>query len=166
MEAATRAVQAKCYQPAPAGSRRASEAAELGGAAQGVGDLAGGAERVDQPQDREAAAVDAEDRRAGLVADRDGRVHGRVLAGDDAVSAVALYLVTRTEPAAEHGDDLIRRHVLTRHPYLGHGPQNSAICWKRAECAVRVSWTARRRYRAAGPFRRRPGRWPGGSRGG
>ena len=37
-----------------------SEAAELGGAAQGVGHTAGGAEDVDQAQEDEAAAVDAE----------------------------------------------------------------------------------------------------------
>src|SRR5689334_14351936 len=127
MEAATRAVPAKCYLPA-------SEAAELGGAAQRVGHVARGAERVDEAEEQEAAAVDAEHGRPRLVDDRDAGVHERAPAHDDPPAAVALYLVARAEPAAEHGDDLAGRHVLAWHLYLRHGLQGSAICWINAEC--------------------------------
>src|SRR6185437_3755370 len=159
MEAATRAVQAECYQPwrwrscrcrgvpaptrspvracsrpfpaastvtstaarslprrprssAPpsgcdvSGERSSSEAAELGGAAQGVGHAAGGPEGVDQAEEEETAAVDAEHGRARLVADGDAGVHERALAHHDPAAAIALHLVAGAEPAAEHGDDL------------------------------------------------------------
>ena len=105
-----------------------SEAAELGGAAQGVGHAAGGAEGADDAED--TAAVDAEDRGARLVGDGDGRVAERALPDGDAVVAVALHLVTGAEPAAEHRDDLARRHVLARHPYLRHDLKGSATRWR------------------------------------
>src|SRR5215470_6959289 len=123
------------------------EAAELGGAAQGVGHAAGGAEAVDQEQD--AAAVDAEHGRAGLVADRDGRVPQGALPHGDLAAAVALHLVTRAEPAAEHADDLTGRDVLARHPDLRHGPRVMPF----AEGILNtggVTRTATRRCRAAG----------------
>src|SRR6266516_1328225 len=97
------------------GSSRLLEAAELGGAAQGVGHVAGGAEGVDEAEKQEAAAVDAEHGRARPVDDRDAGVYERAPAHQDPAAAVALYLVARAEPAAEHGDDLAGRHVLAWH---------------------------------------------------
>ena len=116
----------------PAAVGLVSEAAELGGAAQGVGHPAAGAEGIDEAEEEKAAAVDAEDRGARLIGDRNGRVHERALPHGDAAVAVALHLVAGAEPAAEHADDLARRHVLAWHPYLRHGLKGSATCWRKA----------------------------------
>ena len=105
-----------------------SEAAELGRAAQGVGHPPGGAEGVEDAQEKQTAAVDAGRPRRRLVGDRDRRVRQRALPHGDAAVAVALHLVAGAEPAAEHLDDLARRHVLARHPYLRHGLKGSAAC--------------------------------------
>jgi selenocysteine-specific elongation factor len=68
------------------------EAAELGGAAQDVGDPPGRAEAC-HPQ--KTAAVHLEDRGAGPVGDRDRGVGQRALAHHDAVAVVGLDLVLR-----------------------------------------------------------------------
>ena len=49
----------------PFDAEESSQAAGLGGAAQGVGHAAGGAEGVDESEEDEAAAVDAEHGRPG-----------------------------------------------------------------------------------------------------
>jgi selenocysteine-specific elongation factor len=105
---------------------RRLQAAELRGAAQGIGHPAGGADGVGQPEQREPAAVDPENRRPGRGGDRDVHVHELALADGDAALAVGLDLVARPQPAAEHGDELVRRDVLTRHPHLRHGLQATA----------------------------------------
>ena len=68
------------------------EAAELGGAAQDVGNAAGRAEAC-HPQ--ETAAVHPEHRGAGLVGDRDRGVGQRALAHHDGAAAVGLDLILR-----------------------------------------------------------------------
>ena len=93
---------------------------------------AGGAEGVDEAEEDEAAAVDTEHGRPGLVADRDVRVPGRALPHGDLTAAVTLHPVARAEPAAEHGDDLTRRHVLPWHPYLRHELKRNAVREARA----------------------------------
>src|SRR6266702_4269769 len=97
----------------------------------------------------------AEHGRARLVADRDAGVHERALAHRDPAAAVALHLVTRAEPAAEHADDLAGGHVLARHPYLRHS----------------LKGRARRRCRggrlpsATGPLASSTSRWAGSGTG-
>src|SRR5207249_9604501 len=68
----------------------------------------------------------AEHGRTRPVDDRDTGVPERAPAHHDPTAAVALQLVARAEPTAEHGDDLAGRHVLARHLNLRHGLQGSA----------------------------------------
>ncbi len=119
------------------------EAAELGGAAQDVGDPAGGAEAC-HPQ--ETAAVHLEDRGAGPVGDRDRGVGQRAFAHHDAAAVAGLDLVSRAQPAAEDRDHLGRGHILARNPYRRHDPRLG----RQAEIRLK----ARRPRRAAAGFRR------------
>jgi selenocysteine-specific elongation factor len=118
--------------------RPALQAAELGGAAEGVYDMARRAPADRRAKHGRAAGPDAEDRGARHVLDGDVGVRERTVAYDDPPAGIALHRVTGAEPAAEHGGEFSWCHVLPWHPDLTHDVQITAG-WSLVQSALMLS---------------------------
>ncbi|HXL92604.1 MAG TPA: SelB C-terminal domain-containing protein [Streptosporangiaceae bacterium] len=118
--------------------RPALQAAELGGAAEGVYDMARRAPADCRAEHGRAASPDTENGGTRHVRDGDVRVRERAVAHDDPSAGIALHRVTGAKPAAEYGGEFSWRHVLPWHLDLTHNVQITAG-WPLVQSALMLS---------------------------